>query len=60
MEAVFSFKNVSMNFQDLYVGGINSAGGTSTSVFTLDRQVMQQQNANMALFAKRQNDYLNM
>ena len=53
MEAVFSFKNIKMDFNDRLVDGINAAGGKGTSVFNIDREVMQKQNANMALYAKK-------
>jgi hypothetical protein len=47
MEAVFSFKNIQMNFSD-------------SSVFDVDREVAIKQNENMALYAKQQISYLHM
>jgi len=46
MEAVFSFKNINLNFKD-------------PSVFMIDKEVSIQQNKNMAQFAKQQINYLN-
>jgi hypothetical protein len=40
MEAVFSFKNIQMNFND-------------SSVFEVDREVAIKQNENMAIYAKQ-------
>lgn len=47
MEAVFSFKNIQMNFND-------------KSVFEIDKEVAVKQQENMAIYAKQQISYLNM
>eukprot|EP00356_Strombidium_inclinatum_P003178 CAMPEP_0170500456 /NCGR_PEP_ID=MMETSP0208-20121228/34900_1 /TAXON_ID=197538 /ORGANISM="Strombidium inclinatum, Strain S3" /LENGTH=89 /DNA_ID=CAMNT_0010778505 /DNA_START=4075 /DNA_END=4344 /DNA_ORIENTATION=+ len=47
MEAVFSFKNVVIGFND-------------PSVFTIDKEIMVKHNKNMAQFAKQQISYLNI
>ena len=47
MEAIFSFKNIEMGFEDL-------------DVFDIDKEVQIKQNQNMAIFAKQQINYLNM
>ena len=47
MEAVFSFKNIDLSFND-------------KSVFEIDKEVSIKQNQNMALYAKQQISYLNM
>ena len=47
MEAVFSFKNINMSFND-------------KSVFEIDKEVAIKQSENMVIYAKQQISYLNM
>lgn len=58
MEAVFSFKNLNLQFADHFANGRNAAGAAYPSVFKIDQEVAKVQELKIRDYAKQQHDYL--